>query len=38
MVQESLRHRKQDARTATWQVTVPAEGKAVLTYRVRVRY
>jgi hypothetical protein len=38
VVRESLVHRRQDARTAAWQVAVPADGKAVLTYRVRVRY
>ncbi len=38
IVEESLPHRKEDARTAVWQVEVPAEGKVVLTYRARVRY
>jgi hypothetical protein len=38
IVQESHPHRKQDAHTAVWQITVPAEGKATLTYRARVRF
>jgi|LGVE01.1.fsa_nt_gb hypothetical protein len=38
IVEESLPHRKEDARTAVWQVEVPAEGKVLLTYRARVRY
>jgi len=38
IVEESLLHRKEDARTAVWQVEVPAEGKVLLTYRARVRY
>lgn len=38
IVDESLPHRKEDARTAVWQVEVPAEGKVLLTYRARVRY
>jgi hypothetical protein len=38
ILQESLPHAKEDARTAVWRVEVPAEGKAELTYRVRVRY
>jgi hypothetical protein len=35
---ESHPHVKEAAGTAVWQVPVPAEGTAVLTYRVRVRY
>lgn len=35
---ESLPHTKQAAGTALWQVPVAAEGKTVLTYRVRVKY
>ncbi|MEW6132926.1 MAG: DUF4139 domain-containing protein [Pseudomonadota bacterium] len=35
---ESHPHVKAAADTAVWDVTVPAEGKAVLTYRVLVRY
>jgi hypothetical protein len=35
---ESHPHAKEAAGTAVWQVPVPAEGAAVLTYRVRVRY
>jgi hypothetical protein len=38
IVQESRPHAKEDARTAVWRIEVPAEGKADLTYRVRVRY
>jgi len=38
IVQESLPHAKEEARTAVWRIEVPAEGKAELTYRVRVRY
>lgn len=38
IVEESLPHRKEDARTAVWQVAVPAGGKTRLTYRARVRY
>jgi hypothetical protein len=35
---QSHPHLKQDAHTAAWQIAVPAEGRTVLTYRVRVRY
>lgn len=35
---ESHPHIKAAADTAVWHLTVPAEGKAVLTYRVLVRY
>ncbi|MFA5082525.1 MAG: DUF4139 domain-containing protein [Hydrogenophilaceae bacterium] len=38
MVAESLKHEKDTAHTAVWQVAVPAEGKTVLTWRVRVKY
>ncbi len=38
MVAESQPHKKETANTAVWMLTVPAEGKAVLTWRVRVRY
>jgi hypothetical protein len=38
MMQESMAHEKPDAFTALWQVTVPAQGSARLTYRVRVKY
>lgn len=34
----SLPHTKASANTAVWKVTVPAEGKSVLTYRALVRY
>lgn len=38
MVAESLPHAKDTAHTAVWSVPVPAEGKAVLTWRVRINY
>jgi hypothetical protein len=38
MLQESQPHKKESANSAVWQVTVPAEGKATLTWRVRVKY
>lgn len=37
MVSQTHPHIKEDARTAVWQIKVPAEGKAVLEYRVRIR-
>lgn len=38
MVSESQPHTKAALGAAEWQVRVPAEGKATLSYRVRVRY
>jgi hypothetical protein len=38
MVQESLPHTKEAAHTAVWNVPVPAEGKTMLTWRVRAKY
>jgi hypothetical protein len=38
MVSESQPHIKAASGTAEWQVKVPAEGQATLTYRVRVKY
>jgi len=38
MVQESHPHKKETANTAVWQIPVPAEGKTVLTWRVRIKY
>jgi hypothetical protein len=38
MVSESHPHTKAASGTAEWKVRVPAEGKATLNYRVRVRY
>jgi hypothetical protein len=38
MISESQPHTKAASGTAEWKVKVPAEGKATLTYRVRVRY
>lgn len=37
IVQESQTHRKDNAHAAVWDVSVPAEGKALLTWRVRVK-
>ena len=38
MIRESQVHEKPDASTALWHITIPAEGSAKLTYRVRVKY
>ncbi|MCL2344602.1 MAG: DUF4139 domain-containing protein [Desulfobulbus sp.] len=38
MLQSSHRHEKATSNTALWKIEVPAEGKATLTYRVRVKY
>lgn len=38
VVAESLKHDKATAHTAVWRVKVPAEGKTVLTWKVRVKY
>ena len=38
LVSESHPHAKAASGTAEWQVNVPAEGKATLSYRARVRY
>ena len=38
MVSESQPHTKAASGTAEWKVSVPAEGRSTLTYRVRVRY
>jgi hypothetical protein len=38
MVSESQPHTKAASGTAEWKVGVPAEGKATLVYRARVRY
>jgi hypothetical protein len=38
MLEESAKHEKADASTAEWQVQVPAEGSAKLTYKVRVTF
>jgi hypothetical protein len=35
---ESHPHTKAAANTAVWNISVPAEGKTVLTYRVQVKY
>lgn len=38
MLEESAPHDKANATLAVWQLPVPAEGEAVLSYRVRVRF
>lgn len=38
VLSESHPHDKAAADTAVWKITVPAEGKAELSYRVQVRY
>nr|WP_225907135.1 DUF4139 domain-containing protein [Methyloradius palustris] len=38
IIQESLPSKKITSNTNIWKVDVPAEGKAVLTYRVQVKY
>ena len=38
MLKASHPHDKVTSNTAVWKITVPAEGKAVLNYRVQVKY
>lgn len=38
MLEESVKHTERDAATAEWQLPVPAEGSAKLTYKVRITY
>lgn len=38
MVSESQKHGKESARVASWNVAVPADGKVVLEYAVRVKW
>ncbi len=38
LVEESQRHTKESASLASWQVQVPADGSATLTWRVRIRH
>jgi len=38
ITQESLRHRREPAGMATWEMTVPAGGAAVLDYTARIRW
>lgn len=38
MLSESLPHVKEASNTAVWKVPVPAGGKTILKYKVRVRY
>ena len=38
MLSESQPHSKESAGEVSWDVTIPAGGKAELTYRVRVKF
>lgn len=38
MVSESQPHTKVASGVAEWQVSIPADGKTTLSYRVRVKY
>ena len=38
ILSESQPHRKEAANTAVWKVTIPANSKETLTYRVKVKY
>jgi hypothetical protein len=38
MISESQKHKKEDARTFSYAVKIPARGKTKVTYRVRVRW
>jgi hypothetical protein len=38
MIQESLKHAKESARIAAWNVTIPPGDKALLDYTVRVKW
>lgn len=38
ILNSNLTHQKTNAHLATWQVNVPAEGQATLSYRVQVKY
>lgn len=38
VVSESLKHEKASAHSAVWTVPVPAEGKTVLSWKVRINY
>jgi len=38
MLEESVKHEKVDASTAKWQLQVPAEGSAKLSYKVRITF
>ncbi len=38
MVSESQPHTKVASNVAEWQISIPADGKAMLSYRVRVKY
>jgi len=38
MVSESHPHKKESSRVAAWNIAVPADGKTVLTYKLKVRW
>ena len=38
MLEELVKHEKVDSSTAEWQLQVPAEGSAKLTYKVRITF
>lgn len=38
MLEESTKHEKPDSATAEWQLQVPAEGSAKLSYKVRITF
>jgi hypothetical protein len=38
ILQESHNHQKPTSNTAVWQIPVPADGKAILSYRARVKF
>jgi hypothetical protein len=38
MIKSSHVHEKATSNTAVWKITVPAEGKTTLSYRVQVKY
>ena len=38
ILQSNHTQRKADSNTAEWQITIPAEGKTTLNYRVQVKY
>ena len=38
ILQSNHTQRKADSNTAEWQITIPAESKTTLNYRVQVKY
>jgi hypothetical protein len=38
MLKTSHEHTKASSNTAIWHVSIPAEGKTTLSYRVQVKY